>query len=58
MNETPPPLFTEPISDEATYVLADMLNQMSTAFENACYAQIHRHLKMMRENRITNDDQP
>ncbi len=47
MNETPPPLFTEALADEAAYELADMLNRLSTSFENAYYAQIHRYLETM-----------
>ncbi len=52
MNETPPPLFTEALADE----LADRLNRLSTAFENAYYAQIHRYLETMSGNRDINND--
>ncbi len=58
MNETPPPPFTEALADETAYELADMLNRLSTAFENAYYAQIHRYLETMSENRDINNDQP
>jgi hypothetical protein len=58
MNGTPPLLFTEPISDETAYAMADMLNRMSTAFENAYYAQIRRYLETLSENRNSNHDQP
>ncbi|PIQ33042.1 MAG: hypothetical protein CO186_05310 [Zetaproteobacteria bacterium CG_4_9_14_3_um_filter_49_83] len=52
------PLFTEPLSDEAAYALADALNRLSTACESAYYAQIRRHLETVRENRKTNPENP
>jgi hypothetical protein len=51
-------LFTGPLSDEAAYALADALNRLSTACENAYYAQIRRHLETVREIREGNRDQP
>jgi len=58
MNDTLPPLFTAQLSDETAYGLADMLNRMATAFENAYYAQIHSHIETLNENQNSNHDQP
>jgi len=58
MKEVPPPLFTEPLSDEAAYAMADALNWLSTAYENTYYAQIRRHLETMNENREVDPDHP
>jgi hypothetical protein len=58
MKGEPPQLFTKPLSDEAAYALADTLNRLSTACENAYYAQIRRHFETMNENREIDLDQP
>jgi len=58
MKKEKPPLFTEPLSDEAAYALTDALNRLTTACENKYYAQIRRHLETVNQNRETNPDHP
>ncbi len=45
MNDAPPPLFTEPISDETAYVLADMLNHLASTTESPIYPMLAQEME-------------